>query len=72
MPRREPRGIAPTQIAKLANSMTCVTVEGTVIDLSPSRTVRTKYGQVTSLVTGTLSDDHDTIKLTLWGPKRDM
>jgi hypothetical protein len=47
--------------------MTCVTVEGTVIDLSPSRTVRTKYGQLTTLVTGTLSDDHDTINLTLWG-----
>jgi hypothetical protein len=55
------------EIERLAPSMTGVTVDGTVVELSPPRTVRTKHGQLTTLATALLADGSHMIKLTLWG-----
>jgi len=62
-----PKKIVPTEIGKISPSMRGVTVEGTVVDLTTARTVKTKRGELTTVATSTLSDGHDTIKLTLWG-----
>jgi len=62
-----PKKIVPTEIGKISPSMRGVIVEGTVVGLTTARTVKTKRGELTTVATATLSDGHDTIKLTLWG-----
>ena len=59
------------KISELRDGMRKIDVEGSILDISESRTVNLRAGGEAKVADGTLQDDSGSIKLSLWDAQID-
>jgi len=59
------------KIVELRNGMKRVDLKGTIVEISESREVTTRFGDVSRVATAVLADDSGRIKMSLWNENID-